>query len=282
MANPKVLDFLYHDARRVGSILAQLDEAGLLTSVVSNDAKTSANKIAIEGQLEGSIPFVSKASGGTSLSRDSSRTGQLERTFDPLWRNARRFVEYAETASVEISDSNIGQIVTVTGQITIVDFDFLKNFFANKAIMESLFSGTQQGGNRQERRVNRNKPNTGKANDPPFAELFGLFPYKIQMTVEGQVETWSTVVEEFLVTQASDLVLKYGGALDGRWTMIGVLDAMPSYFDGNLVGDLDFSEVFDAFGMKLTKAMAPMARVFLGRPFNAYGVTPLVVFRQIK
>jgi hypothetical protein len=281
MKQQRVLDFLYHDARRVGSLLAQLNEAGLLTSVRKNEGKSATNKAAIDGQIEGSIPLISRAKGGTSLSRDSSRTGQLERTFDPLWQNARRFVEYAETASVEITDSNIGQIVAVTGQITIVDFDFLKNFVANKAIMESLLSGDDQSANRQERRASRNNPKS-KANDPPIAELFGLFPYKVQMTVEGTVQTWSTIVEEFLVTEASDLVLKYGGALGGTWTVIGILDAMPSYFDGSLVGDVDFSDGVEAFGMKLTKAMAPMARVLLGRPFDAYGVTPLVVFREIR
>jgi hypothetical protein len=105
--------------------MAQLDEAGLLTSVTKNEGKSTTNKAELEGQVEGSV-LVAKAKGSTSLSRDSSRTGHLERTFDPLWQNARKFIEYAEPASVAIADANSGQIVTVTGQITIVDFDFLK------------------------------------------------------------------------------------------------------------------------------------------------------------
>jgi hypothetical protein len=158
----------------------------------------------------------------------------------------------------------------------------LKKFVANKAIMESMLSGNDENANRHHRRAGRHNPKPSKSAEPPFAELFGLFPYKVQMTMEGTVDTWSTIVDEFLVSEASDLVLKYGGALDGTWTLIGVLDAMPSYFDGNLMGNVDFSDGVEAFGMKVAKAMAPMARVMLGRPSDAYRVTPLVVYRQIR
>jgi hypothetical protein len=281
MATPKVLDFLYHDARRVGSVLAQLDEAGLLTSVKRSESKSATNKVSGQTALEGKIPLVGSASGNASLGREASKTGQLERTFDPLWQNARSFVEYAQGITKDLSEASIGQIVSISGSITIIDFNFLKDFMANKSIMDSLLEDkTSPEGNRQERRSHQKYPKN-RSSDPPISELFGLFPYKIQMTIEADVEAWCTISEEFLVTQASDIVLKYGGALDGNWSVIGILDAVPSVFSGELIGNLDFDDGVEAFGMKLTKAMAPMARVLLGRPFSAYGITPLVVYREI-
>jgi hypothetical protein len=275
MGTGKIFDFLYHDARRVGSLLAQLDDVGLLTAVRRNEGNSIANKGTLEGKAEGGVPFIGKAGGGTSLTRESSKTGQLERTFDPLWQNARNFVHYASENSVSISNARIGQIVTITGKITIVDFDLLKQ------IMASLMDQSSNDGNRQERRAAQKNQNAGSSKEPPIADIFGLFPYKIQMTVEGAYQAWATVNEEFLVTEASDLVLKYGGTLDGEWTVVGIADALPSYFDGQLVGNLNFENGVEAFGMKLTKAMAPMARVLLGRPSEAYGLTPLVVYRDI-
>jgi hypothetical protein len=277
----KIFDFLYHDVRRVGSILAQLDDIGFLTGVRSNEGKSTTTKGSLEGKAEGSIPFLAKASGGTSVGRESSKTGQLERTFDPLWQNARNFVDYASQKSVPISSARIGQIVAITGKITIVDFDFLKKFLGNKQIMASLMDQHSNDGNRQERRTAQKNQKSGSSKEPPIPDILGLFPYKIQMTVEGEYQAWATVKEEYLVTEASDLVLKYGGTLDGVWKVVGIADALPSTFDGQLVGNLDFENNIEAFGMKLTKAMAPMARVFLGRPSDAYGLTPLVVYREI-
>jgi hypothetical protein len=277
----RVFDFLYHDARRVGSFLAQLDEAGLLTSVTRKEGKTTSNRGAAEAKLEGSLPFLGKAGGGSSVSREAAKSGHLERTFDPLWQNARRFVDYAQENCCPVSDATIGQIVSLTGEITIIDFEFLKKFMANKSIMESLLDQDTQDGNRKERRSNQKSQGSVKSKEPPIAELFGLFPYKVQMTVDGEKLAWATISEDFLVTEASDLVLKYGGALDGKWTVLGILDAIPSIFNGDIVGNMNFEGGIEAFGMKLTKAFAPMARVLLGRPSDAYGITPLVVYREI-
>lgn len=279
----KIFDFLYHDTRRVGSILAQLDEAGLLTSITANEASETTTAVSLEGKAGGKLPFVASAEGGGKVSREASKAGQMEKTFDPLWQNARKFVDFAVGAACPVQNANMGQIVTITGKITVVDFEFLKNFMANKSIMENLLNRDDgdADGNRQQRRTNK-KVRQDKKKDPPIAEIFGLFPYKIQLTIDGEVEGWATVAPEFLVTEASDLVLKYGGSLDGEWTVIGILDATPSAFSGDLIGDVSFDEGIEAFGMKLTKAMAPMARVLLGRPFDAYGLTPLVAYREIK
>ena len=276
-----MLDFLYHDVRRVGSLLAQLSDAGLLTALRETEGKERGVSIAAEAKAEGKIPMLAKGGAGGSIEGRYSRTGQLERTFDPLWQNARKFVDFAREAARNLNEAQIGQIVSITGAVTIVDFDFLKNFIANKAIMESLLADNgEQDGNRQQRRANKQLQK--KPAEPPIADLFGLFPYKIQMTLEGAETVWSTLAEEFLVTEASDLVLKYGRALDGEWTVVGVMDAAPHDFSGDILGDVDFDDGMEAFGMKITNAMAPMARVLLGRPSHAFGLTPLVIYRDIS
>lgn len=84
-----------------------------------------------------------------------------------------------------------------------------------------------------------------------------------------------------MVGSASDLHLKHGLTIAGTWHLVGILDCLPSITQsdpnavGRLVGDKDnvFSE---ALAMMLQEH-----RMMMGRPSECYGVTPLIIMREM-
>lgn len=98
---------------------------------------------------------------------------------------------------------------------------------------------------------------------------------------------WCSLREDGLVVSASDLTLKHGVTVSGRWNMLGVLDALPEI---DAAGNLTAEAVEAAQGNVLPSASAfgelmlqltPAIRGLLGRPHTAYGMTPVLIFREI-
>jgi hypothetical protein len=80
------------------------------------------------------------------------------------------------------------------------------------------------------------------------------------------------------------LLLKHGVGIEGTWSMLGVLDALPiSGFD-EMKADLSqvtAAESLGALGLLLGK-LGPAIRRMLGRPDGSYGITPLLIFREVS
>ena len=80
-----------------------------------------------------------------------------------------------------------------------------------------------------------------------------------------------------MTTAADDLLLKHGVAVRGEWSLLGILDATPDSevtAEGQSLGS-------ESNVATLLRALAPIARQMLGRPPGHYGVTPLLIFREI-
>lgn len=116
-----------------------------------------------------------------------------------------------------------------------------------------------------------------------------MLPHTIQarLIVNRDESVWCSLREEGLVISASDLTLKHGVTVSGQWTMVGVLDALPEAGASGAPSEAALAE----FGSSAAAGTAPFSelmfhltpaiRGLLGRPFLAYGLTPLVIFRQI-
>jgi hypothetical protein len=96
---------------------------------------------------------------------------------------------------------------------------------------------------------------------------------------------WCILDDASVVGRASDFMLKHGAMLSGEWHMLGVLDAHP--YDPNyrtesgenieqVLASIAETAVGQMF-VHLAQAMRPVA----GRPASAWGVTPLLIFRDI-
>ena len=94
-----VYDFLYHDIRRVGSYLAQFDDAGHLQSVIESRTARQGVRRGWKATL-GIGDLVPGLPGGpeASLERGPLEAGSetSERVYEPLWTNARTLLDYLD------------------------------------------------------------------------------------------------------------------------------------------------------------------------------------------
>jgi hypothetical protein len=82
-----VLDFLYHDVRRVASFLAQFDPSGHLTGL--KQSENVSEQQSEEGTVSATANAVGARAVGTHVNKRLSAGGEAtERTYDPLWVNA--------------------------------------------------------------------------------------------------------------------------------------------------------------------------------------------------
>jgi hypothetical protein len=82
--NDSVLDFLYHDVRRVGSFLAQFDVAGHLRQVTQTEGVVRSQSRGFRFAAGGEVPLVGSANLDVSRTPQSGGSEASERIYDPL------------------------------------------------------------------------------------------------------------------------------------------------------------------------------------------------------
>lgn len=104
-----------------------------------------------------------------------------------------------------------------------------------------------------------------------------LLPHGIQGRLIGDLQrtVWFTLREDGLSTNAADVFLKHGSHIAGSWNIVGIVDALPSFA---------FSPQ-SPFEDGMQKAIADLGaslRPAVGRPNDAWGMTPLLIFREVS
>ena len=118
-----VYDFLYHDARRIASFLAQFETYGVLQQVKATEvaARTESAK---HGLTTGLSVAIARAGTAQDVTTGSEERDSAERTYDPLWTNARTLLNYLADREMivrDLSQAQIGQFVLVTGNLAAFD-----------------------------------------------------------------------------------------------------------------------------------------------------------------
>jgi hypothetical protein len=272
-ADDLVLDFLYYDAPRIGSYLAQVDDSGHLQQVTQADTaardvrrgsgiKASLNVPAIPGVTTEPV----EASLGYDRSPGSSGSDTNQRVYDPQWTNARTFLDFFEAEGLikhDLGKARMGQFVSVDCDLFVMDVDSVQPLLQSPMIQQFIAGS-----------VNPNDPNQQLG-----LQLALLIVPTMHLGIQvrmlsGGKHIWGTLLPQFMSIQTGDLLLKHGIRLAGRWTAVGILDAfpdttipaLPSQFQG-------FAAAAEGLG-----AM----RKILGRPPEAFGMTPLLIFRQVS
>lgn len=303
-----VYDFLYCDERRIGTFLSQFDELGVPTRVSVSESVQKARGRAFKFSAGGGVAGVGNAN--LTVERGPavvSGAKTEQRDYDPFWANALALLDYLETNELlrrDLGSVRIGQLVLVTGSLTIMDLTLFKGLWSLPAIRSAILAGsttqdqsaTSAPRNRQERRANqqRTEQKPVKGNSEALIDgglaLIGMLPHAIQarLATPDTNIVWSSLREDALVVSSADLILKHGAAIAGEWAMLGICDAFP---DADASGQLTESGIAGAmstlslrdspFGQLMYDVM-PSLRPMLGRPFSAYGMTPLLIFREIS
>ncbi|MBB4285363.1 DUF6414 family protein [Roseospira goensis] len=274
-----VYDFLYHDAQRVASFLAQFDESGRGHRTQAEHEAATTTTEAKQAKVGGSlnIPVIATIEGGGETATSEAVAETLSQTYDPLWANALAFFRDLEARALlhdDVSRAAIGQFVSCTGPLTVVSTEHVQHAYQNKEQME--------------KQVGQIHPVTGEVKTKEAIDfdvyMFGAIRPQIQAyvyTAHGQV--FSNLKPGGLITAPSHLTMNYGVTIEGTWTLIGIKDADPE-------GDLaSVQQRLTALAQQhrespfLLEAIQLLSRfrLMLGRPLTCYGVTPLALFRRI-
>ena len=279
-----VYDFLYHDARRVGSFLAQLNPSGHLQSLktISGTKEHSAKTSTIDSKLSVAVAGIA---GTAEDSAGGENYQSADKTFDPLWANALELLDQLSRRNLLVRNmhhAGLGQFVLVSGDLKVVDTALLKSAWNSPLLVAKMTTPTEEVDaetNEFSLQLIQNLPHNPQAYFYAYDE-HGEF-------VGG---SWMTLDPGNMIVPAADLTLKYGYSL-GYWSMLGIKDAA---VDDGPQQDPELMELMADGWQKaaaarhstpmalLAELFTPMARAAMGRPSPYYGMTPILIFREVS
>jgi len=255
----EIYDFLYVDRSRVSALYAQLFPQGILTNV-----KTTALQSFSDDSNIGSDIKIIKAE---TKSSESGSEG-IERMFDATWSVPLEVLERLKSLSLvkeSIKDAGLGSIVLEECFIRVIDFSSMEDLF--EPAMRAFFASGQAGTGTQ----------TMPSEALPFvAEVLKSMPHAIHahfLTNSGFL--WSSLQPSGLTISVTDLTLKYGGTVSGKWKLLYIIDAWADSGNPPDVTTWSAGPLIDG----IHTAMYGL-RTMMGRPQNWLGITPLMIFRS--
>lgn len=295
--NDSVFDFLYCDTGRIASFLAQFDDSGHLERVIQRETTTKGTRRAVEfGIGGGAMLSGTGGSGNLSYKRGPSDEGgeASERVYDPLWTNARTFLDYLEQGHLitrNPDEARIGGFLLISGSLSIFDMSLLKSAWEQpffRSIIKTAMGDIEPPAaplNRQQRRGGHapQQAHSQSGTDALF-DLLQFMPHSIVASVRfDKASVWCNLAERSLVGSSADILLKHGFRVAGEWSLLGIVDAFP---DGSQDDAQNEAAAADASALgslgEMVGSFGPAMRVMLGRPVSAIGVTPLLIFREIS
>jgi hypothetical protein len=277
-----VYDFLYIDARRISHFLSQLTQYGSIVSLT---------RAVSESNTSGGGINVVAAKMDTASSQQTTQTRQ----FDAQWIAPLTFLDEASKRGmirVGLEHARIGNLVLISGSLSLFDLSVIKAAWEIPGVKTMMLKAIstpdgqvpeQAGGNRQERRRHareKSGPAVMPEREVGFEMLKNLPHATLAALNVGSASVWTTLREDSLVVAASDILLKHGVNIAGVWNIVGILDAFPDDDESalnNFVGGASLGSLGEFVG-----TFGPATRTLLGRPAESYGMTPLLIFREVN
>lgn len=176
----------------------------------------------------------------------------------------------------DLSKAAVGQLVLAEGELWVTE----------SSAMQKLYGGSFRKVAIQKAEQNAKAAKT--AFDRSAAELeldiIATSPPQVQFHLHAQQGVvWSTLQASGLLTPPEELASKHGVVIEGTWHVLGIKDAEPEparplndnkgeLLAGKFPGRVYLSDMFHT---------AELRRRMFGRPFDAYGVIPLLIFRPV-
>lgn len=287
-----VFDFLYHDHRRIASFLSQFDANGLLTELTQSEGVTKGSKRSKKVGVGGDVALLGGGRLEFEIGPGESGSESLERVYDPYWANARQLLDVLQERNMimrSLDEASVGQIVLATGYLSIQDLGMMKEAWKAPTIKSKIMAG-KSGGKRKGNMTaaQREAAKEEEDNAKLFLDLIQLMPHSVHARMltsqrEPASLVWCVLNQENLVTSASDVALTYGYMMSGEWSILGILNARPEYLAPDLSGQFKENDLglTESIVGQVSKLLAPVVRVSLGRPSAAFGITPLLIFREV-
>ena len=283
LSTDSVFDFLYYDARRIASFLSQFDNSGHLKEIVQNESAQRSQQKTGTVKAAGGVPLVATAEGEHSSETGATYQRDSQRVYDPIWANARTFLDYLDEWDMiqrDVTKANMGQFVLCSGGLSITDLQLMERTWKLKSVQSLIKSGQQPPSrNRQQRRAQGTLVAPATPEVDLVVDLLSIMPHTIQAKLSGMANVWCSLSQDGMSTLASDITLKHGTKIPGEWHALGILDAKPE--SSTLTeSDPDFSDGQE-IAAKMMTLLGPLAKNLLGRPEGHFGITPLLIFREV-
>lgn len=277
-----VYDFLYVDQQRLAQFESQFSRYGNLTSLTRSVSELSSS---------GRVLNIHVAKVDTTTSGQTSQT----RAFDPQWLAPLSFLDEAEGRGMIVRDlaaARIGQLALVSGVLTLFDLSLIQKLWNigsfKAAILRAVAEAAPGDAAPDEQRRHRPPRGPERRSGAPSPEdaafdMLKHLPHAVLATIaQGQDTIWTTLKDGCLAVSAADLLLKHGARISGRWNMIGILDAMPDEEADMAATEAEILAPFSLGALgAMVSGLAPAVRAVLGRPGHAFGMTPLLIFREV-
>ena len=178
-------------------------------------------------------------------------------------------------------EAGVGQFVVTTGVLKVINTSLLQSAWASPGLLTKaleLDGSADDLGKQLGMQIIRDLPTHPQA-----------FHYGFDAEGNSIGASWMTLDPSNLILPIFDLTLKYGLHL-GRWSLLGIKDAAG---DEGPQDDAELSTLMAADWMAAAEAristplalfaelLAPAARRLIGRPRAYYGVTPILIFREV-
>jgi len=211
------------------------------------------------------------------------------RVFDPYWANARALLDYLSENDLlqhDLDSAKLGQFVLAKGYLSVLDLAMLKDAWKLPTIARKVLGSVVSGKTSNMSAAAKAAQKEQKENAELMLEMMQLLPHSVHaslLTSQGRAQMiWCTLREEYLAIRASDITLSYGSTMPGEWSMVGILSASPEFVAPDVnVQDDPTPGVFQSVIGHVSKTLAPIVRVAMGRPAAASAITPLLIFREI-
>lgn len=277
LADVSLTDYFYADRPRLHTFLTQLFPEGNLLQT-----KTASRKgFSTDGIGKGGLPPIAEF----NLRGGKNVEDAIERQYDAAWSAPLNFLTEIARKSLlrdELDGASLGQIILLRGHLQVVDFNTLHQLWKpmRKIILEEFIAQQQGLLNRTQRRSKDSKIQFDQARKQQADEIdltgsiLTALPALIQLKCFNErYEAWGTLNPQHMLCSPSDLAFKFGPGVPGQWTVVGLLDAKPHE-------ENPISETNTDLEKGLLTAMSQM-RLYLGRPASAWGITPLLIYREV-
>jgi hypothetical protein len=269
------VDFLYLDKNRIASLIGQLSDKGMLTGLKSTVEQSRST----EGRAAGSLAIVEAEAGRSRTSSASS-----EESYDPFWTHAYTFLRDLEANfAVPLAKARLGSLVKFRALIQFLDLRLMRNLWepSLRALAASQEQIVNPASSRQQKRHQQRQEAKQPAGAQPLPgdmaiglQFLQAMPHLFHMTFlsEEGLSLWAAVRSDHLTISSEDLTMKFGAAIDGLWTVVGIVDGGVAPATLLPVG----SEMLDT----LVDTMAKL-RGLMGRPQNHFGLTPIAIYAPL-
>jgi hypothetical protein len=173
----------------------------------------------------------------------------------------------------------IGGLLLISGDL------FLVNMRSFEKTWGAISTNVQVGAepNRKARRAAATRGESSATNfDAGGLRVLGSLEQPVFMILRsGKDRLWSTLDPNFLSGGSADLNLKHGLTVAGEWHMLSILDCHPG---SGVISATEMGRLSGGGDNTFSDSVISIwneFRLVFGRPIDCYGVTPIVIMREI-